>query len=631
MRPAHGSRPHRHRHRPASAPPASSLPLAEIARAFDAWRQAQPGPPACGALREYWRAADAQHGSRPDYLLWRHLHAGESPPEKRQDPGETALRALKSRDPAVLRPTVLLVAGWLLEGRAGDLQARLVPALQEALARLDSGAGKESIPGLEVWLARAALGGDAAARLTEAAAWWDWKAGRELVLPPADSAPVPPRVLTRWVVAAVHSLSPNPAWQYSAWRLLRRLRPEGALIRPEEWERLLAAASSARGEGALPEALRLTTLALHLLPERAPETLRRRARVAAWFLAESGLELPAALHVSLDEMPFPGDAPASEAGRAARHCYGDEADPFWLRLQGETETEADWQVLRTAGVALHHPLAALAWVARRAQAHVLKKQQALLQAAARLALRHQLLVTLARLRADCPESAEAVLELARAWRDNQRQLPLLRDAAAEQRVTGCLRAAWGRLEAGAVQDEEALFFLHETLLDRASTLQNCLPADLQALVQEHPQSARRPSRLIQALDAEPKRMRVLEHQRVVELWSVASLVRERADLADAVWVSCVRCGEAGSGKYSWIVLGAAGRRLGQGRLRAAGETAPLQAELAAAVRDASPEARRMFLAADADLAEPCALESVLPGLEILRIPSWEWQFRALRS
>lgn len=631
MRPAHGSRPHRHRHRPAAAPPASSLPLADITRAFDAWRQAQAGPPARGALRDYWRAADAQHGSRPDYLLWRHLHGGESPPEKRQDPGETALRALKSRDPAVLRPSVLLVAGWLLEGRAGDLQTRLGPALQEALGRLDSGAGTESIPGLEVWLARAALGGDAAARLTEAAAGWEWKPGRDLVLPPADFAPVPARVLTRWVVAAMRALRPSPAWRYSAWRLLRRLRPEGALIRPEEWELLLAAASAARGEGALPEALRLTTLALHLLPERAPEALRQRARVAAWFLAESGLELPAVLRVSFDEMPFPGDAPSSETGRTAGHCYGDEADPFWSNLQRETETAADWQTLRAAGVALHHPLAALAWVARRAQAHVLKKQQGLLQAAARLALRHQSLVTLARLRADWPESAEAVLELARAWRDSQRQLPLLRDAAAEQRVTGCLRAAWGRLETGAIQDEEALFFLHETLLDRAATLQSGLPADLQRLVQEHPQSPRRPSPLVQALDAEPKRMRALEHQRAVELWSVASLVRERADLADAVWVSCVRRGEAGSGKYSWIVLGAAGRRLGQGRLRATDDPAPLQAELAAAVRDASPEARRMFLAADADLAEPGALAPGLPALEIRRIPSWEWQFRALRS
>ena len=637
MRHQHGHRPPRHRSAP--QPQVSSTPLGEIVREFEAWRKAQPGKPGRGALREYWRPQDVKHGPRVDYQLWRHLHCPDSPPEKRQDIAELAVRALKVREAPLALPVIVLVAGWLIEGKTGTSESRIKPALKETLARLESALAADQPGQLMRWLARAALEFDSRALLTELAGLFSnfdpaWKPGRSLTLPHANWLPVMPRVIVRWIVSALGRLPTDAHWAQTAWRLMRSLRPEGALIRPGEWELLMEAASSARWAGLMPETIRLTALALHLLPDRAPEPLRQRAKVAAWFLAESGVEAPAALRVSLDDLPFPGDAPTTEKGLEATRLFRDEADAFQTQLLGEIDSDADWQKLRAAGVVLHHPLAALAWVGKRAQSYALKKQHDLLQASARLAIRYHSLGTLARIRAELPESAESVLELARALRESHRRLPVLRDWAEWKRATECLRTAWGRLEADAFRDEETLFFLHETLLDREATLLRCLPEDLRALAEDHPQSSRRPSALIQALDSEPKLMQSLEHQRAVELWSIASTMREREDMANTVWISLVLKGDATSGKHSWIVQSAAGRKMAQGRVRTSGDFQLLIEELTATAKEFCAELRRVLLSVDAGLIEAAgqqAFQSLLLGVEIKLVPSWEYAFRETRA
>jgi hypothetical protein len=329
--------------------------------------------------------------------------------------------------------------------------------------------------------------------------------------------------------------------------------------------------------------------------------------------------------VNLDDLPFPGEAPTTEKGLEATRLFRDEADAFQTHLLSEAETDAEWQKLRSSGIPLHHPLAALAWVGRRAQSYALKKQHDLLQAAVRLSLKHHSLGTLARIRAEHPESAAAVLELNRTLRESQRRLPVLRDWTESRRTTDCLRAAWARLDADAIQDEEALFFLHETLLDREATLLRCFPEDLRALAAEHASSPRRPSALVQALDAEPKLFQSLEHQRAVELWSIASELRERPDMADTVWISLVLKGDATSGKYSWILQSATGRKSAQGRARSAEEFQSLTAELIALAKSFCPELKRVYLATDVStLTWPAEIE-------VKRIPSWEHAFREMRT
>lgn len=629
MRPPHGRRPPS-RHRPAPTPSVSSTPLGEIVHEFEAWRKAQPGKPSHGAQRHYWRPLDVKHGPRPDYLLWRQLHCLDAQPEKRQDLAELTAKALKAREASLVLPAIVLTVGWLLDGKPGAAEPKVKSLLQEILARFDNGLKADAAGVMVRWLAQTLLRSDKAALLQDFSALCNqldpsWKPGRSVALPHAAWLPVLPRVIVRWVVTALRGLTQDAPWTHTAWRLMRGLRPDGALIRPAEWELLMAAASAARGAGSNHDAIRLTAMALHLLPDRAPEPLRQRARVAAWFLAESGIEAPAALRVNLDDLPFPGDTPASERGLEATRLFRDEADAFQTQLLSEVEADADWQKLRAAGIVLHHPLAGLAWVGKRAHSYALKKQHELLQAAARLALKHHSLGTLARIRAEFPESAAAVMELARALRESQRRMPVLRDWAEWRRTTDCLRAAWGRLDAEAIQDEEALFFLHETLLDREATLLRSLAEDLRALAVEHPKSQRRPSALVQAVDAEPKLMQSLEHQRAVELWSIASELRERPEMADAVWISLVLKGDAASGKYSWIMQSSTGRQRAQGRIRTAGDLQPLITELLEAAKPLCPELKRVYLAADHAMAP-------WPSDIIMKlIPSWEHAFREMRT
>lgn len=597
----------------------------------ETWRKAQPGKPGRSALRAYWKPVDARHGLRPDYLLWRHLHAADCPPEKTQNAVELAAQALRLKEPVQVLPVIALVAGWLLGGRTGEAAGRLRPVLREAVKRHDAALRADLGAELVRLLAGRVLEESSPQAWREA--WLalcqriepSWKPGRDLVLPQPRWVPVPPRVWTRWLVTAMTSAGGGAAWARMTWRLQRSLRPEGALIRPEEWELLMQAACQARAEAKFPEAVRLTALALHLLPDRAPDALRQRAQVAAWFLTEAGVESPVTMRVNLDELPFPGDPPSSDKGREAARAFLDEEDVSRVSLQAEVETDPDWQVLRSAGVVLHHPLAALGWIGRRAQSYALKKQHDLLRAAARLSMRHHSLGTLARIRAEFPESAEEMMNLARALRDSQRLMPVLRDRVAWQRCAECLRLAWGRLEEGAIEDEEALFFLHETLLDREATLAGCLPEELRTLAARHPAAERRPSELIQALDADPRWMQSTEHQRAVELWSVAAELRSRESMAEEVWISLVFRGEAGGGRYSWIVQSSSGRRTGRGRLRSPEEQPALIAELVEAARAVCPELRRLRVAANLPIA------GWPPELEVTSAPSWEAAFRELRS
>lgn len=622
-------------HRPAPTPPASTTALAEICREFDAWRKTQEGKPTRAALRDFWRARDPKHGPRPDYQLWRHLHCPDSPPEKRLDLNDLAARSLKQREMPLAVPALVLVVGWLIEGARST---RALEALRAEMGRYEK-ALTEPAGSLVLWLAHVAAGREGL--LPELSAVLPkvdptWKPGRAVdwsLLSQTPWLPVPPRLIERWVVAALRDLVKNDAaWSLTTLRMARGLRPANAPARFPEIEMLLDTAALHRSAGLQIEALRLSTLALHLLPDRAPEALRRRCCVAAWFLAESGVAAPAALRVSLDDLPFPGDGPATEKGLEAARLFRDEADSFQSQLLAEIETDADWQKLRAAGVVLHHPLAALAWIGKRAQSYALKKQHDVLQSAARLALRHQSLGTLARIRAEFPESAEAVIELARALRENQRRMPVLRDEAEWQRATACLRTAWGRLEPTAIQDEETLFSLHETLLDREVTLTRCLPEDLRLLALKHLHGRRTPTALVQALDEEPKLLQSLEHQRTVELWSISSEMRERAELAGSVWISLISKGDAATGKYSWIAQSATGRKTNQSRVRNAGDFQPLLEEIIQSARELCGDLRSLVVAVDATLlAQLGAISEALPGVVVTFVPSWEWAFRTVRD
>lgn len=637
MRPPHGSGQRSPRHRPAHKPAVSQTPLGQIAQEYDAWRRSLPGKPSRGSLREYWRSRDAQHGLRADYQLWRTWMCTDCPPERRQDPLALLSQVLRSKDHSQVLPMLALTAGWLLQEEAGASPTLIEKAralLAEALSRQNH-ADADPSRMMTLWLAAVAACDRSEALTVRAHQLFNqmdstWRPGRCPVLPMADGFPAAPRVMTRWVVMALRHLPTDAAGQQSIWRLQRSLRPAGAAMRPLEWELLMQAASAARSAGNLADAVRLTALALHLLPDRSPPALRHRAAVAAWFLAEQGIATPAAFAVSLDELIFPGESATSEKGREAMRLYRDEADPFQDEILRTLATDADWQVLQAAGVSLHHPMAALAWIGRRAQSYLMKKQIELLRATARLCKKHGALGSLARIRAEFPDSASAVLELLHSLRESQRRMPLLRDWQEWQRVATCLRAAWARLDQGAElsQEDEELFLLHETLLDQKTTLHRCLPENLCTLVTEATSEARGPSVLIRALDEQPKLMRCLEHQRAVELWSISAELRTRAEMADCVWISVVSAGtsEAQRTRVSWLLQTAAGRRIGQTKLRSKEDKTTLVQMLVSAARELCPsDHRRVILASDVDLIDwP-------DDLTITNVPSWEVAFRDMRS
>jgi hypothetical protein len=361
--------------------------------------------------------------------------------------------------------------------------------------------------------------------------------------------------------------------------------------------------------------------------------------VAAWTLAEAGLIPPKTLRVSLEDLPFPGEPPQSEKSKEVALLFRDEEDVFQIRLLRQVAQDPDWQLLKANGVVLTHPLAALAWIGKKAQSYALKKQHDLLQSAARLAHRYQCLYTLGRIIAEWPESAEKVISYALALRQSQRRMPVLRDFNAWQTCAQNLRHAWGKLEIEAIAEEETLFNLHETLLDRDVTLTRSLPAELRVLALRHLHGHRAPSRLVQALQADPRLMQQLEHKSAIELWSISAELRERPELASCIWISVVMKGEAASGKYSWILQNSTGRQIKQGRLRAAaaGEgpnALALIQEIAQAIQQLGTAPEWVLLAAEGSLTDlPWQSQFIRAGLSarVSFIPSWEWAFRVIRD
>ncbi len=642
------------------------VPLGALIQEHDRWRGSQPGKITRGALRDHWQKQDAQHGKRPDYALWREMHGAESPPQKRQDPVDLAIRALRENDP-VIHWAALTLLPDLMEGPSLLVAAKKDTLFQSVRQRLGTGRQALALPSnnphagaLVLWLARTWLNPDETSlwlvlQSLLQAARPEWKPGRKLDLDFWQGGlpwPLTLGQISRRLAMAIHRLVIHQTrtstagaaalapWHQAAWMLLRDARPSQNQVRTAELEVLLAAATTARLAGDADQASRLTALALHLLPAQLPEAFQQRARVAAWTLSEAGLAAPPQLKVSLDELPFPGDPPASENGQAAARQYLDESDIFTAHLNAEVQNDPAWDVLRKAGIVLHHPLAALSWIARKAQSYALKKQHELLQAAATLASRHHRLTTLARLLPHLPPSADLVLRYAQTLRQSQRRMPFLRDQEIWQDWTRGLRLAWARLDPDALQDPEQLFFLHESLLDREVTLLRALPQELRIPALRHLHSRSQPSPLVQALVAEPRQMQQLEHQRQTELWSVAAEWRERPALATTVWASLAMRGEPTQGRYSLIVQGPAGRTVHQDRLKPNADAStgmditPLVDLLLRAVTETSPDATAVFLALDSaldGLPLPEGLRHARPGLSIHLIPSWEWAFRVMRE
>jgi hypothetical protein len=644
---------HRRQHRRPAAP-APLVSLAVIVHEAEQWRRAQNGKPGRGALRDYWRAQDAKHGARPDYQLWRHTQCPDSPPERRQDVAQLAVQALRAKEAGHGFAALVLVLGWLLESGQGDSVNRLKPVLQAEMKRLTQ--PERPMHELVLWLCGVLMGDEPGGLLQRLSAIFvqvdpGWKLGRAVSLQFAaedDTLPVPAAKFTRWFLSALRrlvsqtadsvqadTLGNTAAWKMTVWRL----QHEAGAPHAVQVELLLDTAATLRCAGQMHEAVRLICLALHLLPERAPAALVQRCRVVAWTLAEAGLSAPVGLSVSLDDLPFPGEPPQSEKGLEAASLFQDDSDRYQQCLIREVNEDADWQRLRAAGVVLHHPLAALAWIGKKAHSYALKKQHELLQAATRLAMRHHCLGTLGRILAEWPESAAQVIAYAEALRQAQRRMSVLRDSECWQSLTTCLCTAWGKLETDAISDEETIFMLHEMLLDREVTLSRCLPAELRVLALRHLHGRRSPSALVQALEADPRLMQQLEHQRAVELWSVASEIRERKELGNTVWVSVVMKGELSSGRYSWIVQSSAGRQLRQGRLRfgAAGEAldlTPLMQEIMQSVTQLGTAAEWILLASDTSLTDQPwqkHLRDAELSARLVFMPSCEWVFRVMRE
>ncbi len=632
-----------------------------IVQEYDQWRSSLNGKPSRPALRDYWRAQDAKHGKRPDYQLWRQTQCPDSPPEKHQNVAALAFTALQSKDPSIFWSALSLMPSLLMAEDECLRQENVMRALHERLSLQPLSAAPHSTA-LSLWLCRAALAADPMGLLGDLQSMLmksrpDWKCGRGIDLTFLHEEawmPLSPKVIRRLLVAVitklVHLLCQDIAvsqdqlaamapWTMSAWQLLRDMRSPQTATPLIEVEVLLNAASTLRCAGRFSEASRVTALALHLLPERAPAALMQRCQVAAWTLAEAGLSAPKNLRVSLEELPFPGEPAQSEKAKELALLFRDEEDLFQNRLLREVVSDPDWQKLKACGVVLTHPLAALAWIGKKAQSYALKKQHDLLQSAACLAHRYDCLYTLGRILAEWPESAEKVIAYAQALRQSQRRMPVLRDFSAWQTCAQHLRHAWGKLEAEAIVDEETVFSLHETLLDRDVTLTRSLPAELRVLALRHLHGNRAPSRLVQALQADPRLMQQLEHKSAIELWSISAELRERPELTNCIWISVVMKGDAASGKYSWIVQSSAGRQMKQGRLRAVAVGESLDAvaliqEVAQAIHRLGLSPEWLLLAADKSLKNlPWQTQFMQAGLSarVSFIPSWEWAFRVRRE
>jgi hypothetical protein len=151
----------------------------------------------------------------------------------------------------------------------------------------------------------------------------------------------------------------------------------------------------------------------------------------------------------------------------------------------------------------------------------------------------------------------------------------------------------------------------------------------------HRHGRRTPSELVREIEADLRRMNLLEHQRRLEHWELAATLRERPELAGTVWVSVAGPGDPASGRYSVLILGSRGQRILQGRLRAgAAEAAALAAMIAEAVQAVAEDPEWIILATDA-VWQTTAWETLLfqTGLTaaVARVPGWEWAYRVWRE
>lgn len=603
----------------AKAPPLPAL--GQVARQIDEERlKLAEGP---NVVRDFWRAQDAAHGKRPDFQLWRQLRGAERFTGRPEGVVSLMGQALRSQDAQVRWAALALLPALPETARAG-----LESAVAAALKSPQPGGCEKSLAWVS-WLAAGTQ--ESPAALVAEQEGSAWKAGRALALQAVAAEgwlPVSSGVFRCWVAGKIEQAAPPAVWLLTAWLLRRDARPEGALRRAREANTLLDAAYGAWRDGQSVEAVRYGALALHLLPRTRPDWLMRRLRPMAWRLAEAGIRLDKGLAVDLEQLPFPGEPPLSEKGRELAAEFADEADVSRPELMREVEQGGDWEVLRAAGVALHHPLAALGWVAKKAGSHAVKKQHALLEAATRLALRHGCWGSAGRLLAVWPGCPSAVLDFTRGLRTALRRMPFFRSAVAWADLTWSLREAWGRLEEGSIKDEEALFLLHETLVDRLRTTALCLPESQRCSDDEDWQGH---LQVAEQLEREPKQLSLLEHQRVVELWEISALTRERADLEAAAWVSVVLRGAMGAGHYSVMLLTRSGRSCWQGRSRGGFPAEVVVQEIKTAL-DAlgSASAAPLLLALDPQLP-PMPWEAAFPWVERLAVPSWEAAFRTLRE
>lgn len=646
------SQPNRNRTAPPRAP---FLPLGEIAAALRIPPDIEGAKPDRKVRAEVWRQSDKTQGERPDYLLWRHTLCRECPPDKRRDPLELALNALRANDPQIQWASVALVCAALLQ-KGGRFQlrdeelAKVRSALQVRLATINPApTHSPHSAALVRWWADVSLGQRQSSIDQLQAVIADmnpgWRLGRpfSLALQNAELLlPIRPSLVASTTAKCLRAvLEDQPAlaeWKLVVWQWLLASRRAGQLPDEEEVMALLDAAQSSRLAGDRVQCARLLALGVQLAPGvvRPSAVAVQRFKSAAWMLAEAGLELPEAYRVSLEELPFPGDPPSTPAGQETALLFVDAADVSLAPLLQEVSEDSGWKQIAEAGQALHHPLAALAWMGKRAQSIAMKKSPAVLDTAARLALKHGCLGSVGRLIQECP-SAELTLDYARAMRESIRRMPFLRDSGAWPQWTALLRLVWGKLEANAVSDAESLFLLHETMADRPTTAVRSLPQDLRMLTLRHP-FGRRPSRLTLALAEDPSLMRSLEHQRALEHWSLASDARTRPELAKTAWISVVTRGEPAGGKYSLLAIGPAGQVSRCDRLalsktdRDEMRHAMLAKVIAQAAAEVAPDAEWLLIAQDDTLTgvhwqELMRLEG-LCSVPVL-IPSWEWASRVL--
>lgn len=654
-------RPQPPRHSP-SRQRAPLHPLGQIAKSL---RAPAEGTPNRAERIELWRRSDREQGERPDYLLWRHLLCRECPPEKRRDVVELALGALRARDPQIHWAAVgLVIAAVLHDGGRSVLRdeqkQKVRAALRSSLAeqRETLKHSPLSLALLRWWASIALADAPSSASMMPqfqsliAEMNPGWRLGRPFSLTAIESELLLPLrstlvahttvkclklVLDGWPMDASRpALQPLAEWKLVLCQMQGFSRLSGSPVDEGEPLALLGASQAARLAGDVVQSARLAALALQgaaALPKMS-DSVQQRFKVSAWLVAEAGLELPPRFHVRLDDLPFPGDPPSTPAGQETVRLFEDPDDISRAALRAEVEQDSSWREIADAGQSLHHPLAALAWMGKRARSIAMKKSTTFLETAVRLALRHGCLGTAARLLQECPRP-DLLLDAAKAMRENLRRMPFLRDAETWSEWASLLGQVWGRLETDAISEAEDLFLLHEILADRPATAVRSLPPDLRMLTLRHPWG-RRPSRLTQALTADVGLLRSLEHQRPLEHWSLAADARTRPDLAKTAWISVVTRGDPTAWKYSVLAIGPQGQVARRDRLgSSANESAYLEAiaaVIAESVAQVCPEAEWLLISQDETMrsAHWPSLFRVL-GIRAVPslIPSWEWASRVI--